>query len=200
MRKAGSTWSLILGSNVVPKVHRCDWSGAINHGDQAKAVGEPALLQWDWKWTRHACLPPLDQRDQRKEERTEKPNGQPLSSNDQRGAAIGGECAGACNARHVADLLKVESASKAIRQAEASTRLDPPDCGASQRERNKESWPKAARCTARKKRSTEKESGGKARCSGTLAARDLLRADIAGASDIFKLHADIVAASGVLRR
>ena len=188
MRKAGSTRSLVLGSNVVPEVHRSDRCGAIDHGDQAKAVGEPALLQWDRQWIRHACLPPLVQRDQGKEERTEKPNGEPLCSNDQRGAAICGERSSPCNARHVADLLKVERSGETIRQTEASTRLDPPDCCASQWECNEEAWSKAARCTECKERGAKEERGGKARYSGTLAARDLLRTDVACAGYILKLH------------
>ena len=116
------------------------------------------------------------------------PNGEPLCSDDQRGAAIGGECGGPCNARHVADLLKVERAGETIRQTEASTRLDPPDCCASQWECNEEAWSEAARCTERKECGTEEKGGGKARYSGTLAARDLLRTDVACAGYVLKLH------------
>ena len=200
MCKAGATRSLIFRANVVPEVYRCDRCGAINHSDQAKAVGEPALFQWNRMWTRHACLPPLVQRDQRKEDRTEKPNGEPLCGNDQRRAAISGECGGVDHSRHVANLLKVEGAGETVRHAETSARLDPADCGASERERNKEAWSEAARCTECKERGAEEKRGDESRYSGALTARDLLRTDIAGAGDVLKLHAYIVAASGVPRR
>ena len=111
-----------------------------------------------------------------------------MCSNDQRGAAIGGECGGIHHSRHVADLLKVEGAGETVRHAEASTRLDPSNCCASQRECNEEAWSEAARCTKCNERDGEEERGNKARYSGTLAARDLLRTDVACAGYILKLH------------
>ena len=43
-------------------------------------------------------------------------------------------------------------------------------------------------CTECKERGAEEECGGKARYSGTLAARDLLRTDVACAGYVLKLH------------